>query len=101
MKRQHKDLGNNLVDFVETLEETKEVCRLSNKYTQSWVKQFRRDKWAFIYGKKMDEAHYIINKKKSIYNTIERISKLNPKYINMVEEMMKEVEQKEDNLLLL
>lgn len=75
--------------------------RLSKKFIDALVKQFRRDKCAFIYGKNLNEAHFITDIKKGTYSTMERISKLNPKYLNMVVEMMKELEKPDENLLLL
>ena len=74
--------------------------RLSKRYIESWVRQFKRDKRAFIYGKDPKNAHYIQDRRKGVYTTMERISKLNPKYLNMVREMKLEMDEEDNNLLL-
>ena len=94
-----KQVGEELGNFHETLEATKEVCRLSKKYIDSWVRQFHKEKCAFIYGKDKTKAHYIQDKNKSVFHTIERISKLDPKYINMVKEMKDRTDQQDDHVL--
>ena len=59
-----------------------------------------KDKCAFIYGKNINEAHYIVDKNKGVFNTMERISKLDPKYLDIIKEMAKELrKEKEIDLL--
>jgi len=107
-KKQHGLLKKDLGELHEELEETKEVMRLNSKYINSCVRQFKRDKYecsltsrcCFIYGKDRSQAHYITDKRKGVYTTMERISKLNPKYLNMVREMKREMEEEEDKLLM-
>ena len=100
MTKEHKRLCTDLDDYTETLEEATEVMRLNRRYIKHCTKQFKRDKCAFIYGKKMNEAHYITDKNKGVFNTMQRISKLDPKYMIMVQEMADQLKQQEDDLLI-
>ncbi|CAI2364369.1 unnamed protein product [Moneuplotes crassus] len=96
----HNSLKEDLENQREAIEESKEVLKLSKKYIDSCVRQFRRDKRAFVYGKNPKTAHYIQDRGRGVYTTMERISKLNPKYINMVKEMKKRIDEEDNNLLL-
>lgn len=49
----------------------------------------------------MRTAHYIQDKKRGVYTTMERISKLNPKYLAMVRQIKIDMDNEDDNLLLI
>ncbi|CAI2361801.1 unnamed protein product [Moneuplotes crassus] len=100
VKKIHKRLKSELTEHKESIEKTKKVLTLGKKYVDSCVRQFRRDKKAFIYGKDPSKAHYIQDRGKGVFTTMERISKLNPKYIGMMKDMKKRIDEKDHNLLL-
>jgi len=71
------------------------VVNLGPKYIKSCVKDFKKGHSAFIYGKK-GEGHYITEKGESVYWKTMWIGKLNPKYTEMIKQIIKTEQDKED-----
>lgn len=68
---------------------------LGPKYIWSSVNDFKKGHSAFVYGKK-GEGHYLNEKGESVYRKTMRIGKLNPKYTEMIKQIIKTEQDKED-----
>ena len=59
------------------------------------MNEFKRGHSAFIYGKK-GEGHFITEKGESVYRKTMWIGKLNPKYTEMIKQIIKTEQEKQD-----
>lgn len=71
------------------------VVNLGPRYIKSCVSEFKRGHSAFVYGKK-GFGHYLNQKGESVYQKTMRIGKLNPKYTEMIKQIIKTEQDKED-----
>jgi hypothetical protein len=79
------------------IEDNVNVVNLGPKYIKSTVNEFKNSHAAFVYGKRQTEGHYVNRKGESVYLRTMRIGKLNPKYTEMIQEIM-DGEEKKQNL---
>lgn len=75
---------NGIDDFVD---DHINVVNLGSKYIQGCVKEFKKNHAAFVYGKKDGEAHFVKQNGESVFKNTQRIGKLNPKYVEMIQKM--------------
>lgn len=72
------------------------VVNLGNKYVSSCVREFKKNHAAFVYGKKDGEGHFVQQNGNSVFKTSQRIGKLNPKYVEMIQNLKLQEEDQED-----